>query len=1101
MASKDEQVPTNSSRQTTRRSTRTLTTSNGPERRHKVTSTEEKPQIRPVTRLQPWPALDVSPDRQKPLLESAISSSYTTPPRRGSTRSQRHTIQVPPVNSGKAVPEMVQTTDSGWQTPPIRRSSSNRKPVINMPSPIASDSISLSKRHHEPVKSQDDRLNSFDLIAKYGSPSSSPKPQHLSTLPESSTTPVQTIKSTIKTMSLKPVEPKLQARFDETDFDCLQDEIKWSALWRTEFIKFGYPTWEQCSEKVWKNRASTYWKAVEKNKKRPFAAEDDDDVEATRRERKKVKGELVCEDDEPSWAKNGDDVQELWKQMSQREQFVAVVWIRDILSSTSTSSNSNGSACGGVRQKRVRDVDMWIVGKEFPVASVMILGIVVGTGRSSSTGRTWYYVDDGTGIIECNYAIPQPRPTYTFSSYNKPRQDSKSTSETDTAPMQKTNDPESNTFEEGTLVKVIGSLNPGEPWQQAFRPVSIDAFKIERVKDGFSGEAEHHLLVKRLHRDVYDQTFDLRTRLEEIRTQQTSCASSQPYSSSVGDVAAASQATSRAPRKVRFRRPNKLDLEDVTIENFVAYVRHHLRNEFVDEVELTPSSSAIVVDVRGMVQPQPLRIKQHAIAFKIEEVRQDKHLMSFATRLAHKNEIERHYKKERLAKGFTNDRDKSSNVWVDRHRSRGVAGGKGGDVVETKVTGSFGGSALLLTSVSSVGDAVAGNRKSNHGNKRKTVTEDEQVLKGDKLSKAVDKLFEVAVRELFRRGDIVLSAKRPRQQRATVNSKTDRPKELETRLPDEPIHAVHHRKPNEAMRRAPQRLNEATPKASQSTDKVFDIRTGTFVDEGELDHRHMVAPVKIEESRLVWDSVSCQFVDEAVLSTKEVQRRQAATSNESPQRVWDVKTCRFVDPACAPSVTIKTEPLTRPVSSQVWDAKTYQFVDADCWPDRASSALATTATAGKDERRPVSSTRFDHRTGTFIEDESASSRHANSASPRAKGALSATATTAPPSELASDVYELVTSTALSQKLLNILTTQCHRPLYQASNRKTAPPDPKRVTSLNETSLRKSLWLDQQWQQVARFSSLVGQCLLELVQDGKVRQMDKDGSKEFAPVWQ
>jgi hypothetical protein len=114
--------------------------------------------------------------------------------------------------------------------------------------------------------------------------------------------------------------------------------------------------------------------------------------------------------EEVSWA--GGDVRGLARRLD-TPPFVAPVWIRDII---------GGEGEGRMRKAVVSDVEMLLVGKDFPLRCVMVVGIVVGVmvweekkkvvylGQSISS----HYVESGTdeagdsGRLDCDCAVRVP---------------------------------------------------------------------------------------------------------------------------------------------------------------------------------------------------------------------------------------------------------------------------------------------------------------------------------------------------------------------------------------------------------------------------------------------------------------------------------------------------------------------------------------------------------------------------------------------------------------------------------------------------------------------------------------------------------------------
>ncbi|KAK4049001.1 hypothetical protein OIV83_004362 [Microbotryomycetes sp. JL201] len=1032
-----------------------------------------------MTQLQYWSLQSMSPARQT----NPNETSKSPPQQRRQTITGTGSLSQDSVAAVCLTPKQSRTNSAEtWQTPP---------PRSDTPTPVSCPERPNTATVSTPEKKRAARsMQTVDLVAEYGtaeSPWSSLR-ESSALLPPSRNelntgSPSHTLDRLppIADKPLKAINPSLQARFDSANCDVLDDKVKWSALWMTEFMLHGHPTWEQTHDLKWKHKGKQVEKLLD-DKQRSLLKRscNDDRKDPTTPKAKKARTEETRQVTEgPSWSTDLEAVRTLRSKMSDREQFVALVWIKDILPRPrSLSTTMTKKDCGeGVRQVRVQDVDMWIVGKEFPVSSVMVVGIIVGSDFSTRTGRSWYYVDDGTGVLQSSFTVPQPLPTYTFnrSHSNETPELSK---QDDKVPMAATDDPLSNVFRVGTLVRVIGSVRPAEN----FRPVSVDAVKIgpsiasisnepeltdeascligsERMKEGFSAEADHHLRVAELHRTVYNRPFDLRNRLAEIQAQQTSSQAS----STATESTMTSQALSTARRKVRFRRPAKLDIDDVTSHNFFAYIKQHLRNEFVDKVERPIDyhdqdrykNFDLSLSTADLTKTEN-KIESYPVPFKLDELKRDKHLMMFATRLAQKNEFERRAKKQSVSTGQSVG--PKNNVWISGRKEA-----DGNDIVETKSVGSFGGSALLLASVGSVKQTDAGNGSSSFWTtKKRTATQDDQLLHGDKLTRAVDKLFEFAVQQMCKRGDIVLSARRPRMGRRAgdgfVSMATTVTGRSEAALPDEP---------------------------SRSRATTF-TSSRPLIEPDLLPTEPVRMPaslVKSPESVVRFDHKAGRYIHYRVQKEQEPERVACA------QR-WDYKMGRFVNVVQDDSAAVRLD------GSELGHVQTAATLGFSQNTGRLSDTVVSARrTMGGGRRADKCDDRFDGyghdsvRTRQGIHRDMstmAATRHFDEWRP---------------DELEPDVYELVTTTVLSHRLLNILNTQCHKPIHTTHN-KPVEDDPGRTTSMSERSIRRSLYVDEQWQQVARFSSLVGTSLNDLVEDGKVvcRAVTNSVEPEFAPRW-
>lgn len=90
---------------------------------------------------------------------------------------------------------------------------------------------------------------------------------------------------------------------------------------------------------------------------------------------------------EPSWARDEQAVNALKRKLGERDHFVAVMWAKDFLG---VNKRIDGwvEEKGALRRTILGGADMYLLGKEFPLKFVMIVGVVVGAveGKNSQGG-------------------------------------------------------------------------------------------------------------------------------------------------------------------------------------------------------------------------------------------------------------------------------------------------------------------------------------------------------------------------------------------------------------------------------------------------------------------------------------------------------------------------------------------------------------------------------------------------------------------------------------------------------------------------------------------------------------------------------------------
>lgn len=79
----------------------------------------------------------------------------------------------------------------------------------------------------------------------------------------------------------------------------------------------------------------------------------------------------------PSWLSDESAVAQLKTKLGEKEHFVALVWAKDVLGRNKKEEGSI-SKPGELRREVIGGVDMWLLGKEFPLQFVTIVGVVVG---------------------------------------------------------------------------------------------------------------------------------------------------------------------------------------------------------------------------------------------------------------------------------------------------------------------------------------------------------------------------------------------------------------------------------------------------------------------------------------------------------------------------------------------------------------------------------------------------------------------------------------------------------------------------------------------------------------------------------------------------
>ncbi|GAA6019575.1 hypothetical protein JCM11491_001342 [Sporobolomyces phaffii] len=622
---------------------------------------------------------------------------------------------------------------------------------------------------------------------------------------------------------------------------------------------------------------------------------------------------------ETSWAKTRDGVEweaHLLKKLSSRlskplsglgtgEDFIPLVSAIDLEQN--------------LRKMASEHLECWILGREFPCRRVVLTGWVLDREwKESGDRKRWIYtVDDGTALVQVICHVddaagscqgpesrtsiqplldPQPRipkyrlPETTPSSGTatvSPLPGSASNSDArkrSYAMLEATATSNETVFPPHTLVRVVGSIAMPDYRSSELR---LTADRIEAVSPRH--ELEHHAAVNELWNAVYSKAVDVRGMLERIdreekelerhhdRNAPSSTAGSE-YAS--GDVSESSTSNVRQAllhevrdcnlrpltnslsfrRQSRYRptRPSKLCSEDVTLSNFVVYIRHHLVKSHVHSATAIPppSSQGSIPDSdddndndndNGTVRRQEI-----CLPFTIDNLRQNKHLELFARRLSlekDRKEYERskeQRKRRRRDGGFSLlDSTKSridggggdeGSVWIPKERE--AVGRPTKESKNRVVTGSAKLVNLMLPPPLST-PRVSSLSTSQPARSRPYHDEDvedpvEQELAGKKLERAMRRCWEDAIRLMTKNGMIVEYV--PGEHGPPVEEDEDNASHSCDRkagmrhhrdggdsgdddegLPDEPRHSGRYRQVNargSGRTGATSVRNEATPRAS-----------------------------------------------------------------------------------------------------------------------------------------------------------------------------------------------------------------------------------------------------------------------------------------------
>lgn len=157
----------------------------------------------------------------------------------------------------------------------------------------------------------------------------------------------------------RPRSPTIDRILARTDWAELHPSLEVSHLFRLEYALHGGLTYNQA-------------RTAPKENKGEFA----------RVTRKTASASVQHE--EPSWVGDEAAVRTLKQKLGDKEHFVAVVWARDVLGRNKMEEGSVGEE-GELRKTVIGGVDMYLLGKEFPLQLVIVVGIIVGISESDTT--------------------------------------------------------------------------------------------------------------------------------------------------------------------------------------------------------------------------------------------------------------------------------------------------------------------------------------------------------------------------------------------------------------------------------------------------------------------------------------------------------------------------------------------------------------------------------------------------------------------------------------------------------------------------------------------------------------------------------------------
>ncbi|KAJ7671413.1 hypothetical protein DFH06DRAFT_980684 [Mycena polygramma] len=235
------------------------------------------------------------------------------------------------------------------------------------------------------------------------------------------------------------------------------------------------------------------------------------------------------------------------------------------------------------KEPGARDTDFFWLGR-IPCRSVKLVGLLVGV--QAFENRVVYFLDDGTGVIECHHRPPAPNT-------------SKQEKSAEPLPLLKP------LAYVGYYLTVTGRV---APWRET-RRIMVDS--IVRCRSS-NDQPDHWIAVGQLHRTHYfiQEPFTLPLRPPPSQMPPPSIPASVPSTPSSASSAPSSPSkSSSANSPHKLRHPSRLHTGDLTANAFRIYLKHYMDN--IDDLQpaapepTTPTKSSRNALPPGDETPRP----------------------------------------------------------------------------------------------------------------------------------------------------------------------------------------------------------------------------------------------------------------------------------------------------------------------------------------------------------------------------------------------------------------------------------------------------------------------------------------------------------------
>lgn len=294
------------------------------------------------------------PSKPRPTAPPPSASSFASSSRshQSSTKPSFTTADAPPTQSESSFTSILPSALAGSTQgkPKLRPLQAFRPPpsfTIRSTSPLSSPpTVKAAAQPPPPPRPSPPLLSAAAVDPRQRSASPPPTPPKAPSPRKRKRTPLQ-LRS-----------PTIDRTLSTTDWAELHPSLETSHLFRLEYALHGGLTYNQTRTAL---------------KKEQF----------TKVTRKSVPAAAVVLHDEPSWIDDEVAVGTLKKELGDKEHFVAVVWARDVLGRNKMEEGSVGEE-GELRKAVIGGVDMYLLGKEFPLKLVIFVGMIVGISEKDT---------------------------------------------------------------------------------------------------------------------------------------------------------------------------------------------------------------------------------------------------------------------------------------------------------------------------------------------------------------------------------------------------------------------------------------------------------------------------------------------------------------------------------------------------------------------------------------------------------------------------------------------------------------------------------------------------------------------------------------------